>query len=92
MPDKFGFKIVASPPGLECRYEITSTSEFAMLSHSSISKNLQLTAYELFDDKLKARSSTLNPLLLLFKVSFEARKPSKPCMTSSSDLMHAFRW
>lgn len=38
-----------------------------------------LTAYELLDDKLKTRSSTLKARVLLFRTSFDDRKPSNPC-------------
>ena len=38
-----------------------------------------LTAYELLDDKLKTRSSTLKARVLLFSTSFDDKKPSNPC-------------
>lgn len=53
----------------------------AINSHSKqMANELQLTAYELLDDKLKARSSTLKVLVLRFSTSFDDRKPSKPCV------------
>lgn len=42
-----------------------------------------LTAGELFEDRLNKRSSSRDWRTLLFSASFEDRKPSKPCCTSS---------